>query len=377
MSWQKFGLHPADCHPPAREKMGGFLQREACQRERQRLREQKQREVEERREERRARAEQRQQMQGAFEKLSNGEMLYAAREKEMEPVRKQELEKRQTLELEQNLLNIIDDSKGLPKTESFDEFMKQKEVRCEAQGAELSQKKKILDKKKKEAVWEEDDAWKEQRDDHRKRLETERQAGLLGTGPPSLWESKEVKRWCEQRLRDMLLGTHVEGDELEAEVLARTLSNEQQNCSGCSLRALITDVLKLEGDAAVMKMNPRKATLHYFDYFLKLDWEIAIACKGERSYRTADELIKVAADVADGKAPPSVTKHRVLAGTLKTRELCSEDEHADGAWPLLVKIKHREVEALCEPAQHLLEALRGKVQRLLSCWASEFRQHWP
>merc|ERR1711976_934488 len=96
---------------------------------------------------------QKQQMQQAFKKISEGEMLYEQREKEMEPVRKKEEEKKKTLELELDLLNIIDDSKGLPKTTDFDEFMKKKYANCEEQSAELDQKKKVLDKKKKEETW--------------------------------------------------------------------------------------------------------------------------------------------------------------------------------------------------------------------------------
>merc|ERR1719160_870544 len=93
----------------------------------------KRRRAEELRKERRARAEQKQQMQQAFQKISEGKMLYEQREKEMEPVRKKEEEKQKTLELERDLLNIIDDSKGLPKTENFDEFMKKKENNCREQ----------------------------------------------------------------------------------------------------------------------------------------------------------------------------------------------------------------------------------------------------
>merc|ERR1719188_359692 len=114
----------------------------------------------------------------------------------MEPVRQKEKEKKQTLELEQNLLNIIDEGKGLPKTEDFDEFMKKKEERAIGQNDQLDQKKKILDKKKKEEQWVDDDVWKGQRDDHRKRLEEERKASGGTQGPKPMWESKQVARWC-------------------------------------------------------------------------------------------------------------------------------------------------------------------------------------
>merc|ERR1719160_2206566 len=147
----------------------------------------KRRRAEELRKERRARAEQKQQMQQAFQKISEGEMLYEQREKEMEPVRKKEEEKRKTLELERDLLNIIDDSKGMPKTKDFDEFMKKKEANCKDQSDELDQKKKVLDKLKKEETWVEDDVWKGQRDNHRERITAEKEAGTLPVGPSNMW----------------------------------------------------------------------------------------------------------------------------------------------------------------------------------------------
>lgn len=368
----------------AREQMGGFLQREADERkqreERQRRLEERRGAEEEKRRERRALAEQRQQMQGAFEKLSKGTMLYEQREKEMEPIRKKEEEKKKTLELEQNLLNIIDSSKGLPKTEKFDEFMEKKHARCTEQHNELDQKKKILDKHKKEQQWDEDDAWRGQRDEHRRRLEAEREAGALQTGPPSLWEAKEVARWCEQRLRDVLLGTFVEGDALAPELAVKVSGKdaEKSESAGYVLKALVTDVLKLAGDASVVRLNAHKAPLYYYDYFLKLDWEVALARPGERAYRTADELITVAAKGEDCKAPPSVVPHRVLAGTFKVRELCSEEEPADGAWPVEAKVKQpcSHGQELATLADGLRERLAGKVQRLLTRWAEEYREHW-
>ena len=36
-------------------------------------------------------------------------------------------------------------------------------------------------------------------------------------------------------------------------------------CHPQGLRALVTDVLKLEGDASVIQLNPQKGPLHYFD----------------------------------------------------------------------------------------------------------------
>jgi len=188
-----------------------------------------------------------------------------------------------------------------------------------------------------------------------------------------------VARWCEQRLRDMLLGTFLEtDDEVEPDLAATALGNPEASCRGYVLKALVTDVLKLEGDASVMQLSPYKPPLFYYDYFVKLDWEVALARSGERAYRTADELIQVAADIDDGKAPPSVAKHRVLFGTFKIRELCSEEEPEDGQWPLLTKVKQKLETSpdLVNMGEPLRDKLRDKVSRLLQRFVKEYKEHW-
>ncbi|CAJ1401226.1 unnamed protein product [Effrenium voratum] len=354
----------AEAAREAKVAWGGFLQKEAVKRDQA----EEKRRLEQRRKERLAKAQERQQMQGAFEKLSKGKMLYEAREKEMEPVRKKEEEKKQTLELEQKLLNIIDESKGKEKTEDFDEFIKQKEARACEQSGELQQKKKVLDKVKKEEQWAEDDAWREQRVEHRKQIEA---AGPRIT--PQMWEAKQVDRWCRQRLRDLLVPSLLQSD------LAPDLAQQVEDPpkEGPVLRALVTDVLKLEGDASVIRLNPQKRPLHYFDYFLKLEWEVHVSSREESSYRTAEALISVAAKDAEQKAPASVAKNRTLGGTVKIREFSSEELPADGQWPLVVKVKHRhENPSLQELSQKLAEGLFQEVQELLSRWHEEYTEYW-
>eukprot|EP00928_Gymnodinium_smaydae_P020269 TRINITY_DN17839_c0_g2_i1.p1 TRINITY_DN17839_c0_g2~~TRINITY_DN17839_c0_g2_i1.p1 ORF type:complete len:556 (-),score=143.27 TRINITY_DN17839_c0_g2_i1:154-1821(-) len=372
--------------PPALS--AGFLNRSAARSadgeaatEKKRDQDKRAREAAERREERRRRAEEKQQMRGAFEKLSKGKMLYEAREKEMEPIREKEREKERTLELERDLLNIIDDSKGKPKTKDLEEFKRKKETQAVDQNAELDQKKKVLDKLKKEEQWEVDDQWRDQRLEHRRQIESRR--AVEGThamqGPRSLWEAKEVARWCEQRIRDSLMGAMVEGVEIEPDVACEILGDPKATGQGYILRALLTDVLKLVGDASVMHLNASKPPLHYYDYFVKLDWEVAMSRRGERVYRSADELIHAAAKDDDMKAPASVAEHRLLAGTYKLREFCSEDEPSEGEiWRFETKIK-RPCERIPELAAHcedLCARLREKCARLLVRWAEEYREHW-
>ncbi|CAE7454243.1 Dusp15 [Symbiodinium necroappetens] len=140
------------------------------------------------------------------------------------------------------------------------------------------------------------------------------------------------------------------------------------------------DLRKLEGDAAVINLNRQKQPLHYFDYFLKMDWEVHVAVDGDKSYRTADELIEVASLDNEQKAPASVAKNRVIGGTVKIREFSSEEIPADGQWPLLVKVKRRykgdnadeakfkQLEQLCEA---LRERLFQEVQKTLFVWLEE------
>lgn len=354
-------------HQQQKAAWGGFLQRPKDMRRQELL---------EARKERLRRAQERQQMQGAFEKLSKGKMLYEAREKEMEPVRKKELEKKQTLELEQQLLNIIDESNGKPKTENFEEFMKQKEARAKEQGSELDQKKKVLDKVKKEEQWAEDDQWRQERLNHRKQLQSRDEPQVR-----SAWEAKEVDRWCQQRLRDLLVALTVQREEDVPPNLAKLLETPPEN--PC-LRALVTDVLKLEGDASVIQLNPQKGPLHYFDYFLKMDWEVHLCSRTEeRSYRPAEELIAEAAQDHEQKAPKSVAKNMIIGGTVKIREFSSEELPEDGSWPLICKVKRRH-EALTAAgatelkawSEELREKLFQEVQQTLSRWVNEYQDYW-
>lgn len=362
----------AEKHKQQKAAWGGFLQKDCGHSERQ----ERQRLALERRKERLRRAEERQQMEGAFDKLSKGKMLYAAREKEMEPVRKKEEEKKQTLELEQQLLNIIDESNGKPKTEKFEEFMKQKEARAMEQSSELDQKKKVLDKVKKEEQWAEDDQWRQERLNHRQQIQSR-----PSPARQQMWEAKQVDRWCQQRLREMLVPATVQLEDDSLRELAKGLFEVPD---APVLRALITDVLKLEGDASVIQLNANKKPLHYFDYFLKMDWEVHICSLHESSYRPAEELITEAAHDHEQKAPKSVAKNMVVGGTVKIREFSSEEIPGDGLlWPLQVKEKRRGqltggegLPKLIALSETLRDKLFQEVNDILGRWIKEYQNYW-
>ena len=170
----------------------------------------------------RARAEERQHMQEVFQKLHHGRMLYDQRERDMEPVRRAGREEQRTLELERDLLNIIE---GACQTESMDEFLdKKKFLLCERH-RELDQKKKVLDKLKREGRWEEDDVWRLQRDQQRQRVK------LPEAGPRILWESLEVSRWCEQQLRTLFLALAVDGLRPSTSAAVGAVSLASESCS--------------------------------------------------------------------------------------------------------------------------------------------------
>eukprot|EP00913_Durusdinium_trenchii_P011256 g10569.t1 len=203
--------------------------------------------------------------------------------------------------------------------------MKQKEARAKEQGSELDQKKKVLDKVKKEEQWAEDDQWRQERLNHRKQLQSRDEPQVR-----SAWEAKEVDRWCQQRLRDLLVALTVQREEDVPPNLAKLLETPPEN--PC-LRALVTDVLKLEGDAS--------------DH--------------------------------EQKAPKSVAKNMIIGGTVKIREFSSEDggpnekkkimpiRHdqelpEDGSWPLICKVKRRH------------EALTAAGATELKAWSEELRE---
>ncbi|CAE7544154.1 Mkp3 [Symbiodinium pilosum] len=100
--------------------------------------------------------------------------------------------------------------------------MKQREARAWDQSAELDQKKKVLDKMKKEEQWSEDDAWREQRLEHRKQIQERGQAQTQ-----QMWEAKQVDRWCQQRLRDMLVPLTVQANGHLAPELSAVLEDAE------------------------------------------------------------------------------------------------------------------------------------------------------
>ncbi len=246
---------------------------------------------------------------------------------------------------------------------------------------ELDQKRKILDKKSKEEAWVEDDTWRGLREEHRRQLAEARLKDAVTPAPRTMWEAKEVARWCDQQLRASLVGAAVSGDELEQNFVHNVLEAseiEDLGPSGLMLYALITDVLKLQGDASVVRLNLQKPPLHYYDYFVKLEWEVAVSRIGGEVYRRAEELIGVASKRDDGKAPQSITKHRMLAGTFKIREFCSEERPIDGKWPLETKTKKscdRDRE-LASAAEALRDKLKELVQHRLLDWEAEYKEYW-
>merc|ERR550514_200656 len=374
-----------------RERLREEAKRKAEEEEAKRKEEEEQlRKEEEERREKEAEKEQKAQMQRAFKKIDEGRMLYEDREIAMAPIREKEHEKKLTLELEKDLLNVIDDSEGRPTSKNLDEFMVKKEKQNIEQNDELDQKKKVLDKIKKEEQWDEDDTWsylqKVRKERREKYMADFWENGAVPGAPPKNWEHVEVKRWAEQRFRELMVGVAIEdAEELDPKVAAGVLGIKESDAANqpggnFRLKAIITDVLKLEGDCFVVTMRAGKPPMHFWEYTpAKLEWEVTLAQPGETSYRTGHDLIKVAAFSDSNKAPPSIAPNRVLAGTFKIREFCSMDNNGDGShWRFEVKVKKpceygRRLEKMAEPVR---DRLKAAVERRLVKWIAEYTGSW-
>lgn len=266
--------------------------------------------------------------------------------------------------------------------------MVKKEKTCIGQNDELDQKKKVLDKIDKEKKWDEDDDWaslqkvrKERREKYMKSWEDATMSGA----PPKNWEHVEVKRWAEQKFRELMVGVVIEDkDMVDPKIVAGVLGIKESDAANHPggahhLKAICTDVLKLEGDSFVVKMRSGKPPMHFWEYKVKLEWEVALAQTDETSYRTGHELIKVAAFSDSNKAPPSIAPNRVLAGTFKIREFTSMDNEGDGShWHFEVKVKKaceygRRLEKLAVAVQ---DRLKKALERRLQSWIKEYTSRW-
>lgn len=160
---------------------------------------------------------------------------------------------------------------------------------------------------------------------------------------------------------------------------AAVLGMKEVDCRDYILKGLITDALKIEGDASVIQLASHKPPIHYFEYFVKLDWEVSVSHIQDHSYRTAQELIKEAAYTENNNAPKSVMKNNVIRGTFKIKEFSSEDEPEEGKWTFATKVKQE-----CEYGQKLgtlaveiRDKLKAAVERRINNFHEEYKERWP
>ena len=174
------------------------------------------------------------------------------------------------------------------------------------QHKDLDRKKDILRKKDAEKKWEEEDEWAVQ-EKRRKELARQRRQ-RVETG----WETVDCTTWAMQDFRSRLQQLAVESS--CAGALAKKLSGKD----ACPVVAMVVDVKRIEGEFFVM----RKVGAHraYFDFNIKLEWEIAAGTV--KDYRDTRALIMA----ADQRAPKYTLGDSVAAcGSFKVRELVSEE----------------------------------------------------
>ena len=98
-------------------------------------------------------------------------------------------------------------------------------------------------------------------------------------------------------------------------------------------QALVTDV-KVVGDAALLRLNSSKPPLHYFDYFVKLEWEVASCGLGVAPYRPAAELIRAAAETQDVKVWPMAQRSNGRTFQLSKCPSCPQHRIGVVRWTL-------------------------------------------
>lgn len=297
--------------------------------------------------------------------------LYEDVDKAMEPAREKERERHMQLELEKDLLGVLDESKGKKPPDTFEKFMVERGQRFEEQEDQLDQKKKVLSKLEREKKWSEDEAWEETKVKLKGQRECRTSHG---------WTEKNMSRWAKMRLRETTVGVALEANEDFDPKRASQVTSEQLACSdNMCLKALVCDCeFGQERDEAAIIYRPGQKALHFWDFQLTLDWEVVVCKRGDRSYRSASELIKVAADGGGTMCPPNVTENCVLRGSFDFDTFASDEvgELDEDLYKPVSRILKRggfgtKVERLAEELQ---EKLHARIEKRLLAWIAEFRE---
>eukprot|EP00397_Hematodinium_sp_SG-2012_P033473 GEMP01035771.1.p1 GENE.GEMP01035771.1~~GEMP01035771.1.p1 ORF type:complete len:335 (+),score=84.63 GEMP01035771.1:587-1591(+) len=296
--------------------------------------------------------------------------LYEDVDKAMEPAREKERDLRQQLELEKDLMGVIDESHGKKSPATFDKFMDERSQRFDEQEEQLDQKKKVLNKLERERKWGEDEDWAKTNE----YLKEQRMQGVKTGG----WTEKNMSRWAKMQLRETTIGLALESkDDLEPNRAAGITGELIGNADDMCIKALICDCVFAEDrDEAAIIFRPGQKPLHYWDFQLTFDWEVVVCKRGGLSYRSASDLIKVAADSGNASCPPNITEHCVLRGEYFLETFASDESGAldeDTFKPLSRILKRGGFGTKVESwAEDLHTRLIARLDKRLDKWIADF-----
>jgi tetratricopeptide (TPR) repeat protein len=155
------------------------------------------------------------------------------------------------------------------------------------------------------------------------------------------WEEKDTTDWCRAQLRERLLATAVESSSATSTI---------------PVRAIVTSVEELTGDASVAVVSGKKR--YIFDFHVKLKYEIVVAKDQVKSSMDMDAAADNTED--DENAPTTVW----ASGVVRLPDICSthhdELEVVFDGWTKRPRTKDREDAALAARttlAEHLRTAV--------------------
>lgn len=174
----------------------------------------------------------------------------------------------------------------------------------------------------------------------------------------------DCSKWARQELRQRVLRVSVRAPCSKA--VARECGAEVIGDGPYELQGMVVDVKRLAGEFLLM----RKPGVHrpYFDWDVKLEWEVAAGRPGQVRYRDCHQLLLDAGQ----KAPAHTLSDGVGAsGSFKWREIMSEE---GASAPCAVKTRHCAPVAAEELALVRHELLE-RVEHQVLLWVEDLKAY--
>lgn len=137
-------------------------------------------------------------------------------------------------------------------------------------------------------------------------------------------------------------------------------------------------IVSLDGEAGLFRTKKHAKSFHYYDYRIVLDYEVCLSKRGERTYRSAKDIIsEVAENAITGKncqpengkgqhdAPDTIAENAVQWGKFIIPEFSSDLE---GRWDEEVFFVEKEMKRECRKGvkvSKMVEALVGELEALV------------